>query len=85
MGFLIPGSDRVKAMMAQEKERFQATKRAIVAVKRAPWSDEPDAYGEVYREDFAQEGSSVTVYIAGTPPKVKYPSLDAMLEHWIGD
>lgn len=63
-----------------ERLRFQNSTERSVSVKSAPWSARTGAFG--------------TVRLAVGPPyevltssgvRMPYPSLDAMLEDWIGD
>ena len=77
--------ERIAAYKADEENRFSSTELDIVAVKSAPWADEESRSGWFIPSDIRR--GRIVVYKAGRPlePIATYPSLDFMLDEWVGD
>lgn len=65
-----------------EKKAFMDTHLEIVAVKSAPWAAGDTKFGYVRPSEYRAGAFSVHLHDGGAR---QYPSLDAMLDEWIGD
>ena len=75
-------ANRIAILKIMEKEAFSATSLSEVAVKSAPWLKGEQKFGLVRPEEYRAGPFSVRIVGGGSQT---YPSLDAMLDEWIGD
>lgn len=76
-------STNKKAMLKTlEAKAFRETELEIVAVKSAPWKAGETQFGFVRPSEYRSGPFHVHLRDGGT---LHYPTLDAMLDEWIGD
>ncbi|MCV9964758.1 hypothetical protein OIU34_22975 [Pararhizobium sp. BT-229] len=75
-------TNRKAILKTMEKKAFEDTQLEIVAVKSAPWASADTKFGYVRPSGYRSGSFSVHLHDGGS---VEYPTLDAMLDEWIGD
>jgi hypothetical protein len=75
-------ANKIANLKIAEKKAFLATSHDEIAVKSAPWLEGEKRFGTVRPSEY--RAGPFRVHLVGGGSR-KYPTLDAMLDEWIGD
>jgi hypothetical protein len=76
------GANKIAILKIAEKKAFFETSLDAVPVKSAPWLNGEQKFGYVRPAEYRAGPFSVLLIGGGSKT---YPTLDAMLDEWIGD
>jgi hypothetical protein len=80
---MIVEQERIDKLVAEELERFTATRLTLVMVKTAPWLEGEPGFGYVLPAEY-RSGETFLVYRRGGMDEA-FATLEDMLKRWIGD
>jgi hypothetical protein len=76
------GANKIAILKIAEKKAFLSTSLDEIAVKSAPWLEGEKSFGTVRPAEY--RAGPFRVHLVGGGSQT-YPTLEAMLNEWIGD